>query len=79
VAEALTIVDEPATAVVPDWVAKSGKSIKAEHLPIIELGIFMIFEYGSSSTGMMVTSSLSWSFDFSTLFIIDEFINGVPI
>ena len=30
-----------------------------EYLPIIELGILIILEYGSSSTGIIVTSSLS--------------------
>lgn len=29
-----------------------------QHLPIIELGIMMVFEYGSSSTGITVTSNL---------------------
>ena len=29
------------------------------HLPIIDAGIVIVFEYGSSSTGITVTSSLS--------------------
>ena len=29
-----------------------------QYLPIMELGIMMVFEYGSSSTGITVTSNL---------------------
>ena len=32
--------------------------LECEYLPIIELGITIVFEYGSSSTGITVTSSL---------------------
>ena len=37
------------------------------HLPITDCGIVIVFEYGSSSTGITVTSSLSDNNDFSIL------------